>query len=183
MSEHGPQSSEHLPKVEGHEALAQPKSPEKRAELLEHDAKQRAEHLEAARSKLEKHPEPQAAKTESPKEGAPVVPTKFDKLMAYRHTMKSLQRRLPTFSAGFSKVIHSPTVEKASEVVGATIARPSVTLGATTTAAIVGGVMYWAAKSYGFALSGSEILLSMLLGGIVGFLIELAFKAFGRRAS
>ncbi len=181
MSERIPESKESLPKVEAGEALAQPKSPEKQAELVEADKKQRKEHLEAAREVLEKQPEPAAAPAEKEKAAPP--PTKFDKDRAYAETMASVRRRLSPVSRSFSKVIHAPAIEKTSEVIGATIARPSVTTGATVTAAIVGGFLYYMARTYGFSLSGSEILLSLVVGGVLGFLIELVARAFGRRPS
>jgi hypothetical protein len=182
MAERAPESREQLPVVEAHEALEKPKSPEHHTELVEKDAAERQQHLEAARSKLEKHPEPQAKQTEVSKEASTNLhPTSLDKLYSYKQTMQSLQRRLPTFSRSFSKVIHNPVVEKTSEILGATVVRPSVTLGATTTALLVGGITYWTAKTYGFAISGSEMLFALLLGGIIGFVVELAIKAFGRR--
>lgn len=184
MSEHAPKSNEALSKIDAAEVKVAPKSAEARAELLEHDKEQRKGHAEAARAKLDKQPEPAAKISENEKTFGSGLSVPFlDRAAAYRDTMRSLQRKLKPASRQFSKVIHNPAVERTSEVLGASVARPSVTLGATTTAALVGGGMYWAARHYGFAVSGSELLFGMLLGGILGFLIELAVRAFGRRPS
>ena len=53
-----------------------------------------------------------------------------------------------------------------------TVMRPSVTLGATWTALIVGVVFYWTARHYGFRLSGSEMILALIVGGLLGAGLE-----------
>ncbi len=175
MSERIPESRESLPSVEASESLAQPKSPEAQAELSEQDKVQRHEQAGEARAKLEQQPEPQASIAES--ETRPAHhPTRLDKEASYKHTMSSLQQKLSPVSRTFSRAIHSPVIEKSSEVLGATIARPSVTLGATTTAAIVGGVAYFTARSYGYPLSGSELIFCLLVGGVIGYIVELVSK-------
>jgi hypothetical protein len=100
-------------------------------------------------------------------------PTKIDKQSAYSDTMRSMRRRLKPAGRAFSKVIHNPVIEKASEVAAATVFRPSVTLGATATALLITGGLYLTARHYGFAISGSEFIFSLIIGGIAGFLIEL----------
>ncbi len=155
------------------------KAPERHETSTEHSQEKQHEQLETARHKLEQAPEP-AAKASEHDHRPSHHPTTLDKEAAYHDTLRSLQRHLSPASRRFSKVIHSPAVEKTSEVVGATVARPSVTLGATTTALIVGGFLYFTARAYGFALSGSELLLSLIIGGILGLLVEGVAKLFKR---
>lgn len=129
---------------------------------------------ELARKAVEIAPEPAAKAAEAPREAAPV--TRLDKLVSYRHTLKGVQKQLKPTSRKFSKFIHAPIVEKTSEALEKTVMRPSVTLGASLTALAVGGFFYFSARRYGFTLSGSEFLVSLLVGAIMGGLIEAVFK-------
>jgi hypothetical protein len=153
------------------------KSPERTAETQG----EREHKIEAARQKLEREPVAEAnevAKESTPKPKASGLSRK----QAYIDTMASIQRHLPTASRAFSKMIHSPIMEATSEVAGKTVMRPSVTLGASSTALLVGGFTYLFAKHYGFALSGSEILFSLLVGAVIGLLVEGIAKLFRPRA-
>jgi hypothetical protein len=100
-----------------------------------------SERAEAAREiihkKPERAPEPTGQTESAPK---PAATPRFDPKLNYAHTLAGLQRSLTPLSRGFSKVIHAPVIEKTSEALEKTIARPSVTAGATWTAVIVGGV-------------------------------------------
>ena len=172
----------------------EPKGPERGIELNQKDLEKRpevasspensreseakrAQIVESARAKIEK--QPTGERQEPAKEGGPKrTNTGLGRKLAYAETMASVQRHLPTMSRAFSKVIHNPAVEKTSEVAGATVLRPSVTLGATFTALLVGGTTYWLAKHNGYAVSGSTILLSLLVGGLFGLIVEGISKAF-----
>ncbi len=137
------------------------------------------ERLDSARRQIERQPEQDSTESERAHQPKP-HPTKFDKAAAYHQTLASLQRRLKPASRTFSKVIHAPAVEKSSEIVGKTILRPSVSLGATLTALVVGGFFYWSAKHYGFALSGSEFIIALLAGGVIGLIVEGVLKLVRR---
>jgi hypothetical protein len=99
----------------------------------------------------------------------------------YQQTLSSIQRKLKPASRNFSKFIHQPAVERASDIVGNTVARPSVAAGASWTALIVGGLFYFTARRYGYTLSGSEIIVSLLVGGLLGLVLEGAWRATRRR--
>lgn len=149
-------------------------SPERGENKIEREHK-----LEAAREVIEHQAEAAPAEHDSaPRPTA--APTRLDLDRAYRETLQSLQQHLKPASRAFSRVIHNPAVEQTSEVVGKTVARPSVTLGATSTALIVGLIAYITAKRYGFVLSGSELILSLLVGGLVGIVLEFIIKSFRR---
>ncbi|TAK88919.1 hypothetical protein EPO04_02290 [Patescibacteria group bacterium] len=140
--------------------------------------------VEAAREKL-RQAERQSAQTEraSIQEDRPKAqPISLE--ANYRHTMTTLQHRLKPASRTFSKVIHSPVVERTSEVVGSTIARPSVTVGATGGALIFSTTLYLYARYYGFTLKGSEIWIGLLVGGVIGLVAEFSLRLLrGRRSS
>jgi hypothetical protein len=137
---------------------------------------------EAAReiiNKQEVAPEPApAAETQSkPAFSIPFLNHKLN----YAQTLASVQRKLSPVSRSFSKVIHTPIVEKTSQALENTVARPSVTFGATWTALIVGAIFYFTARAYGYALSGSEMIFSFVVGAILGLVLEGLWRTLKRR--
>lgn len=147
------------------------------AENAEHDQEKRAE---AAREKIELHtadPAPAAEKESAPSRPAALL----DPILNYKDTLKSLQSRLKPAGRRFSQVIHQPTVEKVSDALGKTVMRPSVSLGAVATAVIVESFFYFTARHYGYVLSGSEVLLALLVGGLIGLFLEGVLKGARRR--
>jgi hypothetical protein len=92
-----------------------------------------------------------------------------------------MQRKLPTLSRYLSQIIHSPALEKTGEILETTIARPSVLLGSTWTALVVGTIFYVTARRYGYALSGSELLFSLIVGGLLGLAGERLWRLITRR--
>lgn len=162
------------PELERPEAT---KGPEHSAETA-HETEQQ---MESARRKIENESQPEHSPAAREAEAKRPQHSGLNRRQAYTETMASLQRHLPTLSRGFSKLIHNPVVDKTSEAVGQTVLRPSVTLGATSTALIVGGITYLISKHYGYHLSGSVILLSLVLGGIIGLLFEGIAKLFRRK--
>ncbi len=99
----------------------------------------------------------------------------------YAQTLASVQRKLNPISRNFSQVIHTPVVEKTSEALESTVARPSVLLGSTWTALIVGTIFYLTARHYGYTLSGSELLFSFVVGALLGLVLEGAWHSLERR--
>lgn len=181
MSEREPQSVESPKSVEGAEQLKAAERKELTAEQLEVGKEKQSEQLQQARTELEKQPEAVASANEQEGTEPTHHPTRLDKEAAYWNTLRSLQRHLSPASRNFSKLIHTPAIEKTSEVAGATIARPSVLLGATSTAAVLGGFLYITARINGFNLSGSEFLLSLIVGAVLGLIIEGIAKLFKRK--
>ncbi len=178
-------SAEHLHSSESTPEISSAELEHKLEQLnnkSEHESTERsqAQDTEAAREAIARTEVP--SKLGEKETAAPAHhPTRFDKQAAYTDTMRSMRRRLKPASRTFSRVIHAPLVEKTSEVAAKTVFRPSVTLGATGMALLVTSALYFTARHYGFAISGSEFALSLLLGGIVGFLIELTARLFKRR--
>jgi len=126
------------------------------------------EKLEFARQEIKKRA-PEVKPHHEHERRAPSPPGRKEKEQTYKHTLSSVQRELPTrFSRSFSKVIHQPIIEKASDITGKTIFRPSLMLGMTLGALIGGSAFYLLAKRYGFPISGSEFLLFGLFGALLG---------------
>ena len=97
--------------------------------------------------------------------------TKHDIDTKYKETMKNMQSQLNAPSRAFSKVIHNPVVEKTSDVVGNTVARPNLVI-AGALGAIASVVVYIIAKTYGYELSGFETIGLFILGWAIGAIIE-----------
>jgi len=104
--------------------------------------------------------------------------TKAEKTRTYKSTMNRLQNQLPDSSRKFSKFIHNPAVEKTSEMLSSTIARPSGILGAGIVGFIGFAVVLYFAKRNGFALpSNSSLFVLVLVGGwACGLLVEALVK-------
>lgn len=103
--------------------------------------------------------------------------TRDDKRRSFNTTMHHVRKELPAVERTFSKVIHQPVVERTSELVGKTVARPSGVLGATLAGFIGLLLVFGVAKRVGFALSGSELPILLGIGLIVGLITEWFYKA------
>jgi len=139
----------------------------------------RNEAVEAAREQL-KHAEQAEPQTEAAPAAQPVIHHVLTKAENYRQTMISLRHRMKPTARAFSNLIHTPAVETASEAIGKTVLRPSVSLGATSTAVLLTGFIYLYARYYGFELRGSEIWLTLIVGAVIGLLGEGVYKTFRR---
>jgi membrane-bound ClpP family serine protease len=183
MSERSHHSVEHA--THRHEASVEKLAAERLKHIersSEHHAKSKRERIEKAREVIQKS-EPQLPQHEAAPSAEPsILRPVLTQAANYRQTMVSLQHRMKPAAREFSRFIHSPAVENVSEVIGKTVLRPSISLGATTSALVVTGILYFAARYYGFELRGSEVWISLIIGGVLGVLIEAIARAV-RRAS
>jgi len=97
-----------------------------------------------------------------------------------RTTMTRLRQQLPTYDRAFSRFVHAEPVERVSELASTTIARPSGIFGAGLTAFIGLIFILSVAKRTGFALSGGEFLVLIVVGWCLGLLAEFGYR-FARR--
>lgn len=177
-------SVEHQPKApqgpeKGHQAELEAMAKDHLEQLAKPEAGS-AEHadkeqrVEAARDIINKPdvPEQPAPVQEQETPPAPTFAAKIDHVLNYSQTMASLQRKLNPASRTFSKVIHVPAIEKTSEALEKTVMRPSVVAGATWSAFLTGLIFYITARVYGFQLTGSEMLVALLAGAVLGILLE-----------
>lgn len=91
---------------------------------------------------------------------------------AYSRTMRETRAHLSAPSRAFSAVIHNKAVEKTSEVVGSTIARPNAILSGAVSAFILTLGVYLVARHYGYPLSGFESIGAFLFGWLIGLLFD-----------
>lgn len=98
--------------------------------------------------------------------------SKKEKTASYNKHMKQLQSELPAPERAFSKVIHNPVVEKTSEFLGATVARPNAILSGAIVAFFLVLAVYLIAKNLGYVLSGFETIGAFIVGWVIGVLYD-----------
>jgi len=109
--------------------------------------------------------------------------TKQTREAAYNEIMKLVRTELNGPSRLFSKVIHAPFVERSSEVIGGTLARPNAIMAGSTTALILVLAVYILARTFGYRLSGFETIGAFLFGWAVGLIYDyVRVMALGRRS-
>jgi hypothetical protein len=111
------------------------------------------------------------------------VVSKKEREVSYKQHMKQLQTELTPTQRAFSKVIHNPIVEKTSDVVGSTIARPNAILAGAVVAFFLVLAVYLVSKFYGYTLSGFETIGAFIVGWVLGILYDF-FKVMitGKKA-
>lgn len=141
-------------------------SPEKlediRNEALE---KAKSKELDASHKKVER----QEKSGERRKDG-PI--SKKEQAVSFKRTMKQVQSEMPPISRAFSKFIHNRAVEKTSEVIGSTIARPNAILFGSLFAFIFTLGIFLIARHNGYPLSGTETMATFTVGWLVGLLAD-----------
>lgn len=95
-----------------------------------------------------------------------------DREASYRKTLAHIGTELSPHERLFSKAIHNPAVEKASEALGSTIARPNAILAGSFTAFIAVTAVYVIARNMGYPLSGFETIGTFILGWTVGIIYD-----------
>lgn len=113
----------------------------------------------------------------APQRQHPVLINKQLKDMAYSRTMLRVQKHLSLPSRYFSKAIHSKALDKPSEVVGKTVARPSSMLGGALFAAIGTSLLLWTTERYGYEYNYLAVILLFGTGMVLGLIIELVWKS------
>jgi len=91
---------------------------------------------------------------------------------SYKKTLNQIQKELPANEKVFSKIIHSKALEKTSETLGSTIARPNSILAGAFCAFILTLILYVVAKTLGYRLSGSETIIAFVIGWLIGIIFD-----------
>jgi hypothetical protein len=140
----------------------------------EHSPEHQSEKIEEARSEASKEAlmSKESGKEQQNSAGESFTPlrrvTTQQKEDEYKDTLKRVRTHLSAPGRTFSKVIHAPVIEKASDIGAKTIARPNAILMGGISAFLFSGIIYLAARTYGYPLSGFETIGAFLLGFIVG---------------
>ena len=105
-----------------------------------------------------------------------------DRDSSFTATMQEIRTHMSAPSRTFSKVIHNKTVERTSEALGATVARPNAILSGALLAFIIVVAVYFIAKNLGYTLSGFETIGAFALGWLLGILYDfLKVMVTGRK--
>lgn len=162
------------------------KKVQEQLETKAESAENHGEKLESARRETEAAFSPEAGK-ESRSGGEPTATavrhaTKRQRGDSYAATMKQIQSEMNASSRAFSKFIHNPSVEKLSDAVGASIARPNAVLAGSVTATFLTLFVFVVAKQYGYRLSGFETIGTFFVGWSLGLIYDYArMMLAGRR--
>ncbi len=154
---------------------------ERAAELQRNAEKAEAspEHREKLASEARAEAEKQARSAEeyrhvddNEKEDATPIFQEMTPDTAYTETMQTIQQEMSAPARAFSKIIHNKAVEKTSDVVGSTIARPNSLLAGSLFAFIFVGALYVEARYIGYSLSGFETIGAFILGWVLGVVYD-----------
>lgn len=171
-----PENNLETPKVSAEQYEALEKNLENNAENIESgekaEEKARTEALETAISVEKGGAEKKTSTNGGPASRRRGGISKKEKTASFNKHMKQVQAELPPTQRAFSKVIHAPIVEKTSEVVGATIARPNAILSGAIVAFVVVLTVYLIAKNLGYPLSGFETIGAFIVGWVIGVLYD-----------
>jgi len=91
---------------------------------------------------------------------------------SYKKTMAQVQKELNPISRSFSKIIHNKSIEKISDGLGNTVARPNAILSGAFVAFILTLIVYIIAKTIGYQLSGFETIAAFILGWLIGLIYD-----------
>jgi hypothetical protein len=142
-----------------------PEDAEKQEQVARHEALKNAVGVESGGAEKKRDGAPHKV----PKRGGI---SKAQKNASFKKQMKEVQSQLSPSSRAFSKVIHAKPIEKTSEVVGSTIARPNAVLSGAVAAFILTLAVYVIAKNTGYSLSGFETIGSFIVGWIIGITFD-----------
>lgn len=155
-----------LDKIEG-SAERSVESGEKAAERAKVEALETAISVEKAGAEKAKR----VSDTPAPKKRRGAI-AKSAKEASFKRHMEAVQAEMTAPQRAFSKVIHNKAVEKTSEVVGATVARPNAILSGAVVAFILVLAVYLVSKHLGYVLSGFETIAAFAVGWLIGILYD-----------
>lgn len=174
-------SEAHSESTEYHEAL---RDQLERAEL-EHEPKDNEKEASEKAAELAQQAEDKKAQEAIEQSKQPNhhrgAPSKKQLRDSFNEQMQSIQDELGGGSKLFSKFIHIPVVEKTSDFIESTIARPTALLSGSIAAFLTIAIAYFVAKYYGFQLSGFETIGAFIIGWTLGFAYDYIRSKFRKK--
>ena len=126
---------------------------------------------EAARHEIEKitaEHEPRTHESVAEKPIEHKTNSKAARKNAYNSIMQQTRAEMSGAERAFSRVIHNPVIERASDFASNTIARPDAILSGAIFAFILTLVIYLIAKQSGYPLTGTEATAAFIIGWAIG---------------
>lgn len=142
-----------------------PDSVERTAEKAKSDAIESAVSIESGSAEKKKDDSSVSSKRRGPI-------SKKEKEASFKRQMKDVQALQKPVSRAFSKFIHNKTIERTSDAIGATIARPDAILAGAVVAFLLTLTVYLVAKNIGYQLSGFETIASFVIGWVIGLIYD-----------
>lgn len=96
--------------------------------------------------------------------------------IAFGQFMNKVRKHLGSSEKIASKILHKPLVEKASEISGKTIARPSGVLAGSIFSFIISLVTFYIAKRNNYDMTYSIFIVSFIGGFIFGVIVEFIYR-------
>lgn len=139
-----------------------------KAEQAHKERQSTSEALHEAKRIASEHNARETAKIPSPAERRRGPISKKQLEGSFEAQMSQVQSHMSSSARAFSKFIHNKPIEKTSEFVGSTIARPNALLSGSIFAFVSITILYFAAKHYGYALTGFETIAAFATGWLIG---------------
>ena len=95
-------------------------------------------------------------------------------------TMTEITSVMPLRKRAFSRVIHAKPISAASNFTATTLLRPNALLFGAIASFACTLVVYLFSKNLGYSLSGSESIVSFLIGWTIGLLFDIVTSFFKR---
>jgi hypothetical protein len=109
--------------------------------------------------------------------------TQPERKASYKKTMYEIRTHMSPAQKAFSRFIHIPVVEKTSDAIGKTVARPNAILAGSFAAFILVAVVYVVARTLGYRLSGTETIAAFVAGWLIGVAYDfIKVMVTGRRS-
>jgi len=182
--EHGPASGESKEKLSTRDLERAPEILDKKVEKSNESKEEAERSIETARHEADREAVSgrEVSRGEhKQKANEQSGPAFHSRQASYKHTMKRVQSEMTAPERAFSKVIHNKVVERVSDAVGSTVARPDAILSGSIFAFLSVLALYLTAKYYGFSLQGSETIIAFILGWAAGIVFDLLRALFKRR--
>ena len=91
---------------------------------------------------------------------------------SFKAQLKSAEHDMNTFERLLSRSIHVKPIEKTTDLIASTIARPNAMLSGSVAAFAGITIIYFVSKYYGFRLTGFETIGAFILGWVIGLLYD-----------
>jgi Fe2+ transport system protein B len=145
---------------------------------LEHKQKSKENLQElqhAAQEEAQKTEQLAATRDRSPAERRRTgVISRRERDQSFSKQMETIAPHLTDRERSFSRIIHNKKIEKTSDTLASTIARPNALLAGSVAAFILVTGVFLIAKHYGYPLSGFETIAAFALGWIIGMIYDYA---------
>ena len=130
-----------------------------------------------------KLPKKASSKKSNAAKPAKQISPKQIRQQSYATTMSHVEKALNPLQRSQSKFMRLPIIDELSLIASKTIFRPSALIGAGIVAALGMIILLYVARTIGFTVSGSELFILLVVGWIIGLLVEGLNSIYSRLTS